>query len=94
MLAAATEAIRAHGEPISALFPTTASLYRSVGYEIAGWWGQRAIPVGELPRPIQLAGGLLIVAGVACIRWDEMRAAAPEHDDDGLPAPEGFAEHG
>jgi drug/metabolite transporter (DMT)-like permease len=48
----------------------------------------------ELPRPIQLVGGLLIVAGVACIRWDEMRSDAPEHDDDGLPAPEGFAEHG
>lgn len=49
----------------------------------------------ELPRPIQLVGGLLIVAGVACIRYDELRAALPaEHDDDGLPAPEGFAEHG
>jgi predicted acetyltransferase len=51
MLAAAAEATRAHGEPIAALYPTTASLYRSVGYEIAGWWGQRAIPVAELPRP-------------------------------------------
>jgi len=51
MLAAAAEAIRAQGEPISALYPTTASLYRSVGYEIAGWWGQRAVPVAELPGP-------------------------------------------
>lgn len=51
MLAAATAAMRARGEPISALYPTTASLYRSVGYEIAGWWGRRAVAVRDLPAP-------------------------------------------
>jgi drug/metabolite transporter (DMT)-like permease len=49
----------------------------------------------ELPRPIQLAGGLLIVAGVACIRWDELRSGEDEHDPEvTLPSPEGFAEAG
>lgn len=51
MLGAATDGMRDRGEPLSALYPTTASLYRSVGFEIAGWWGRRAVPVTELPRP-------------------------------------------
>ena len=40
----------ADGEVIAALYPTTASLYRSVGFEVAGWWAQRSVPLGELPR--------------------------------------------
>lgn len=51
MLAEAATAMRSAGQPISALYPTTASLYRSVGYEVAGWWGQRAVAVADLPRP-------------------------------------------
>jgi hypothetical protein len=51
LLAEATAAMLARGEPISALYPTTASLYRSVGYEVAGWWGQRAVSVRDLPTP-------------------------------------------
>ncbi|HEX7134377.1 MAG TPA: GNAT family N-acetyltransferase [Iamia sp.] len=51
MLDEAATAMRASGEPITALYPTTASLYRSVGYEIAGWWGLRAVPVADVPRP-------------------------------------------
>ncbi len=51
LLAEATAAMLARGEPITALYPTTASLYRSVGYEVAGWWGQRAVAVRDLPRP-------------------------------------------
>jgi predicted acetyltransferase len=38
------------GEPIAALYPTTASLYRSVGFEVAGGWARRALPVAELRR--------------------------------------------
>jgi predicted acetyltransferase len=38
------------GEAISALFPTTASLYRSVGFEVSGGWARRALPVAELRR--------------------------------------------
>ncbi len=40
----------ADGEVIAALYPTTAALYRSVGFEVAGWWAERAVPVGVLPR--------------------------------------------
>jgi drug/metabolite transporter (DMT)-like permease len=35
------------------------------------------ILLGELPRPVQLVGGLLIVAGVVAVRTDELRAPAP-----------------
>ncbi|WP_434995289.1 EamA family transporter [Arthrobacter sp. Ld5] len=31
--------------------------------------------LGELPRPVQLVGGLLIVVGVVCVRVDEVRSA-------------------
>lgn len=31
--------------------------------------------LGQLPAAVQLAGGVLIVAGIACIRYDELRAA-------------------
>jgi drug/metabolite transporter (DMT)-like permease len=37
------------------------------------------VMLGELPRPIQLAGGLLIVVGVAAVRLGELRRqAVPE----------------
>jgi drug/metabolite transporter (DMT)-like permease len=40
------------------------------------------VALGELPRPIQLAGGVLIVAGVVAVRVGELRreraAAAAE----------------
>ncbi len=31
--------------------------------------------IGELPLPVQLAGGVLIVAGVAAVRYDELTSA-------------------
>lgn len=51
LLDEATAAMRARGEVVSALFPTTASLYRGLGYEVAGWWARRAVPVAEMPAP-------------------------------------------
>ncbi|MBG6215818.1 drug/metabolite transporter (DMT)-like permease [Arthrobacter sp. CAN_A6] len=36
---------------------------------VAAW-----LVLGELPGPIQLLGGLLIVAGVVCVRTDELRS--------------------
>lgn len=33
--------------------------------------------VGELPLPVQLLGGVLIVAGLAAVRYDELRAPTP-----------------
>lgn len=66
LLAEATAAMRDRGVPISALYPTTASLYRSVGYEVAGWWARRAVSVRDLPRP---SGD---------VTWEQV---APDHPD-------------
>ena len=49
MLAESMERAAADGEVIAALYPTTAALYRSVGFEVAGWWAERSVPVSELP---------------------------------------------
>jgi predicted acetyltransferase len=49
--AVVSEAIRrmyTRGDAISVLYPTTATLYRGMGYEIAGWWRLTDIPVGNL----------------------------------------------
>jgi hypothetical protein len=40
--------------------------------------------LGQLPRAVQLVGGLFIVAGVAMVRLDELRT--PEH---AVAAPDG-----
>jgi predicted acetyltransferase len=40
----------ADGEAVAALYPTTAALYRSVGFEVAGWWMQRGVALQELPQ--------------------------------------------
>lgn len=37
------------GQVVSALYPTTASLYRGAGYEVVCWYGRRRIPLGEIP---------------------------------------------
>ncbi len=48
MLAEAAARMHDRGEVVSALFPTTATLYRSVGFEFAGWWRWGAVPVTGL----------------------------------------------
>ena len=45
MLAESFHRMVERGEVISALYPTTASLYRSMGYEVVGWFVQRRIPL-------------------------------------------------
>lgn len=42
--------------------------------------------LGELPRPIQLLGGLLIVGGVILVRLDELRAPAAPQGGKAAPA--------
>lgn len=37
--------------------------------------------LGELPGAVQLLGGLLIVAGVVCVRVDELRSTDPDDAD-------------
>lgn len=51
LLAEATTRMRTDGAVVSALFPTSASLYRGLGWEVAGWWAQRSVTTSELPRP-------------------------------------------
>lgn len=46
--------------------------------------------LGQLPAPIQLAGGVLIVAGVALVRLDEVRTAATGDRTDGVPVGDGI----
>ena len=46
------------------------------------------IALGELPAPIQFAGGALIVAGITLVRIDSLRGDAPSHELlDALDAP-------
>lgn len=40
--------------------------------------------IGELPLPVQLAGGVLIVAGVVAVRYDELVVAPPDERVDPL----------
>lgn len=49
--------------------------------------------LGELPRSIQLVGGLLIVLGVTCVRYDELVAARGRAPTEAvLPPPDGCAD--
>ena len=45
----ALDAMAERGEAISSLFPTTATLYRSLGYEIDGTCRVQRVPIDELP---------------------------------------------
>jgi drug/metabolite transporter (DMT)-like permease len=47
---------------------------------LAAW-----LMLGELPGLIQLAGGVLIVSGVVCVRVDELRSTARDRAVDGDP---------
>jgi predicted acetyltransferase len=42
--------MRAEGVPVSALYPTTGTLYRSVGYGWAGEWTLTDVPLSILPQ--------------------------------------------
>lgn len=48
MMTFLVERMRAEGLPISALFPATPALYRSLGYEFAGHWTLYSIPLARL----------------------------------------------
>lgn len=48
MLAESFDRMTARGQAVSALYPTTASLYRGLGFEVAGWFVQRRIPLSAI----------------------------------------------
>ena len=45
LLNEAVRRMQDEGQAVSALYPTTASLYRSLGWEISGWWAQTFVSV-------------------------------------------------
>ena len=49
MLAEAMRRMSDRGQVLSTLYPTTAALYRSVGYEVVGWFERRNIPLAAIP---------------------------------------------
>lgn len=66
MLGEALDRMDRGGQVVSALYPTTASLYRGAGFEIVGWYQRRRIPIGEIRTE-----------GVEALVWREVA-----HDDD------------
>ena len=67
-------AARALGAKVSSFVGLTEVMFAV----LAAW-----LILGELPRPVQLVGGLLIVAGVVCVRVDELRSRAGDGPLDG-----------
>ncbi|MDQ1395157.1 MAG: hypothetical protein QOG64_416 [Acidimicrobiaceae bacterium] len=51
--------LRERGEVISGLYPASTRLYRGVGYEIAGLWAERTIPIRSL-QMLPRAGGVAV----------------------------------
>ncbi len=72
MLAESLGRMRARGEVISSLYPTVSSLYRSVGYEVAGDFAHRRVPFRAIgnAEPLDWAE-----CGFGC---DEMRSVQRE----------------
>ena len=68
MLAETFDRMDRRGQVLGALYPTTASLYRSTGFEVVGSHQRRRIPLGEIRTE-----------GVEAARWREVA-----HDDDVL----------
>ncbi len=68
MLAESYDRMDRRDQVVAALYPTTASLYRSTGFEIVGWYQRRRIPLGDVRTD-----------GVEALRWRQV-----PHDDDVL----------
>lgn len=83
-------------------YATGIAATRRLGSKVAGFVGLTEVMfsllfawllLGELPVPVQLAGGALIVGGVLAVRYDELRhaarhpLAAPDDDASREPAP-------
>ncbi|MXZ88498.1 MAG: GNAT family N-acetyltransferase [Dehalococcoidia bacterium] len=73
LMVEALRLIHERGAAISTLFPTTASLYRSVGYEMAGDYVKRTIPLTDLATAN-------IDADVESFTADDLQSLAPAYD--------------
>jgi len=49
MLVESLHRMARRGEAVAALYPTTSSLYRSVGFEVVGFFERRTVPLSALP---------------------------------------------
>jgi predicted acetyltransferase len=79
VVAEAIRRIHERGDAISVLYPTTATLYRSLGYEFAGWYRSTDLPIASLERVVVPADVTVDLADAS----DAERAydaAAPSHD--------------
>jgi predicted acetyltransferase len=77
LMTALLDEVAARGHPLSALYPATMPLYRSLGWELAGVRDTAVIPTRSLrdlmpPDPVVLAAGPDVAAGSA-----RLRRAAP-----------------
>lgn len=73
------DAARRLGSRVSSFVGLTEVLFAV----LFAWW-----LLGEVPRPIQLLGGLAILAGVVAVRLDERDDAHPELDAGDVPGPD------
>lgn len=73
LMAEALNLMHERGAAISTLFPTTASLYRSAGYEMAGDYVKRTIPLTDLATAT-------IEADVESFAADGLPSLAPAYD--------------
>ena len=73
LMAEALRLMHERGAAISTLFPTTASLYRSVGYEMAGDYVKRTIPMTDLAKAT-------IKADVQSFSAADLQSLAPAYD--------------
>jgi predicted acetyltransferase len=76
LMSTVLEAIADHGYPLSALYPATMPLYRSLGWELAGGMHQAVIPARSLRSlaPTDIPGELPAIS----VRSAELRRAAPD----------------
>ena len=79
VLSAGLHLMHRRGDAISTLYPTTGTLYRSLGWGYAGTYAWYRIPVSELPSARALEGYEVLPAGLSDARM-LYNAVAPTHN--------------
>ncbi len=85
VVSASLLAMHERGDVISSQFPTTASMYRSLGYEYAGDYGSTRVPLAELPRGSELDATANSIEFSACSWGDVNHEAATLWDSMARP---------
>jgi predicted acetyltransferase len=79
VLSAGLHLMHRRGDAISTLYPTTGTLYRSLGWGYAGAYAWHRVPLAELPSADELDGYEIVPAGVSDAR-PLYNAVAPTHN--------------